>query len=272
MLTIRHTTPVFLAGILAFVAVPTTVQAYQFDDDEAAYRDLYLATAVELVGRVVDEQGMGLDGAQLRLIGFGEGLLNDGEATDSWSGGSFSLAGLARRSVLLEVSLDGYYTEIIPVDLHAAIDEDQVDVGDVRLVARQFGRARMTFGGDVMFGRRMLDHDEDGVLGEAGDVLHLPTLGADTTALFRFVEPLLFSDDHTAVNLETPVTDNPATPHPTKSYVFHAYSGSVAVLPDVGIDSVSLGNNHVYDYLEGGMNDTLMHLDNLGITYYGAGV
>lgn len=264
--------PCTLAGLIGLCLAPLTTYAYQFDDEEEAHQDLYLATPIELIGRVVDDQGMGLQGAQLRLIGFGEGLINDEEATTSWLGGNFTLAGLGRRSVLVEVSLPGYYTEILPVDLQAEIDEDQVDLGEIRLVARQFGRARLTFGGDAMFGRRMIDKDNDGVLGESNDVLHLATLGEDTRALFRFIEPLLHSDDHTAINLETPVTDNPSTPHPTKSYVFHAYSDSVAVLPEVGVDSVSIGNNHIIDYLNLGVTDTLDILDALAIPYYGAGM
>ncbi|NVB36914.1 CapA family protein [Pseudenhygromyxa sp. WMMC2535] len=272
MSMIKRVPLISLAGLAALGLAPLTSHAYQFDTVEADFQSAYLAEPVELTGRIIDEQGLPLEDAQLRLIGFGDSLANDGEATSSWSAGSFSLSGLARRSVLLEVSLDGYYSEIIPVDLQVEFDQTEVELGDIQLIAKQFGRVRMTFGGDAMFGRRMLDADADGLLGESSDLLHLDSLGKDTEALFEFVEPLLHADDHTAINLETPVTDSPLTPHPTKSYVFHAYSDSAAVLPEVGVDSVSLGNNHIFDFLTDGLSDSLIHLDNIGLTHYGAGM
>ncbi|KIG18416.1 Capsule biosynthesis protein capA [Enhygromyxa salina] len=245
------------------LAVASPVQAgYQFDDDESDYQDLVLATPIALEGRVIDAQGMPIMGAQLRLIAWGDSLINDGEATMAWEAGDFQLAGLARRNVLLEVSMDGYYTEILPVSLQVELGEAAVDLGDIELVAEQFGRARLTFGGDTMFDRRMFD---DGVL-------HLNNLSEDTQALFRYIQPLLQADDHTSINLETPVTDDFSTPHPNKSYVFAAYPESAAELPGVGIDSVSLGNNHIYDYLEIGVSDTLFHLDAIGLPYFGAGM
>ena len=48
--------------------------------------------------------------------------------------------------------------------------------------------------------------------------------------------------------------------------------GSVPALNWLGIDYVSLGNNHTYDYLEQGLIDTLYHLDNHQIAHSGAGL
>jgi hypothetical protein len=262
-------TPFRLAGstaavilVMASVAIVPTARAYQFDDDESDYQDLLLATPIALEGRIIDGEGMPIMGAQLRLIGWGESLSNDGEAAMAWEAGEFELTGLARRNVLLEVSMDGYYTEILPVNLQVELGEVSVDLGEIALVAEQFGRARLTFAGDAMFDRRMF----------TSGLLNVNTLSEDTQALFRFVEPLLHADDHTSINLETPVTDDRSTPHPNKSYVFGAYSDSAAELPGVGIDSVALGNNHIYDYLEIGVEDTLFHLDAIGLPYFGAGM
>ncbi|PRQ09750.1 CapA family protein [Enhygromyxa salina] len=251
------------AALVVAITVATPVHAgYGFDTDESDYQDLVLATPIALAGRVIDTEGMPIMGAQLRLIGWGDSLTNDGEAAMAWQAGDFELTGLARRNVLLEVSMDGYYTEVLPVYLQVELGEDTVDLGDIELVAEQFGRARLTFGGDAMFDRRMFD---DGVL-------HLDNLGEDTQALFRYMQPLLQADDHTSINLETPVTDDFSTPHPNKSYVFAAYPESAAELPGVGIDSVSLGNNHIYDYLDLGVADTLFHLDAIGLPHFGAGM
>ncbi len=248
-------------GTATFIARPA-LAGYAFDNEEAAYQAQILATPISLEGRIVDELGMPIGGAQLRLIGWGESITNDGEATTSWGDGHFTLANLERRNVMLEISADGYYTEVLPVELQIELGSASVELGDLELVAQQFGRARLSFAGDVMFDRRMFD---DGVLS-------LDNLAADTQALFRYVEPWLQADDHTAINLETPVTNVRSTPHPSKSYVFAAYSESAEQLPLVGVDSVNLGNNHIYDYLEDGVSDTLFHLDAIGLPYYGAGM
>ncbi len=258
-----------LAGLCL---LPATSWAYQFDDVEEAYQDAYLATPVELIGTVVDAEGLALSGVQVELIAWGDSLVNDGEGASSFSDGSFSIPGLARRSAMLEVSLPGYYTELVPVDLQIDMGDPSVDLGELRLVARQFDRVRLSFGGDTMFGRRMFDRDGDGVMGESGDLLHPETIGEDTQALFRFIEPILHADDHTSLNLETPVTDDPATPHPSKSYVFYALPGSTAVLPGLGVDSVSMGNNHLYDFLEAGVADTVTALADAGLPGFGGGV
>jgi poly-gamma-glutamate capsule biosynthesis protein CapA/YwtB (metallophosphatase superfamily) len=241
---------------------PGRADAYQFDDEQRAFEFAYLSTPIAIHGRVVDEHGDALVGAQLRLIGWGEGVINDGEATTSWFGGQFELAGLARRNVVVEVRAPGYYPEIIPIELQQPIDEDRVALGEITLVAEQIGRVRLSFAGDAMFGRRMFSR---GLLREN-------SLVADTAGLFRYIEPLLWADDHTAINLESPVTERLTTPHPRKSFVFHSLPGSAAALLGVGVDSVSLGNNHVYDYLDIGLFDTLASLDAIGLPHYGAGI
>lgn len=256
---------------LAALLAPQLGHAYLYDAQVAAWEAAYLAAPIDLEGRVVDEQGLAIAGAQLSVIGFGDSLDNDGEAGLSGAAGSFAILGLARANVLVEVSAPGYYSEIVPVELQRPLGEPSVDLGDVKLYERRFDRARLTFGGDVMFGRRMLDRDADGVLGEADDLLHLDSLTADTAALFEFVEPLLAVDDLTSINLETPVTTSLATPHPEKSYVFYAYPASAAALEQVGVDIVTLGNNHVFDYRDQGVLDTINHLDALGMPWVGAG-
>lgn len=254
------------------VLVPTLSHAYNFDAEVEAWEANYQAVPIDLEGRVIDEHGMAIADAQLSVIGWGASLDNDGEATSSWQGGSFELPGLARANVLVQVEAVGYYPEIIAVELQRPLDEDLVDLGDVVLYEQRFDRARLTFGGDVMFGRRMLDADDDGVLGEPSDLLHMNSLTADTVALFRFVEAQLAADDLTSINLETPVTTNLQTPHPVKSFVFHAYPESAAALEQVGVDMVTIGNNHLYDYLGTGTADTITHLDSLGMPWVGAGL
>jgi poly-gamma-glutamate capsule biosynthesis protein CapA/YwtB (metallophosphatase superfamily) len=76
--------------------------------------------------------------------------------------------------------------------------------------------------------------------------------------------------DVNVCNLECPLTDE-GTPHPTKSYVFRGRPANVAGLTYAGIDVVSLGNNHIVDYGQRGMEETQEVLDAAGIRWSGAG-
>ena len=60
-------------------------------------------------------------------------------------------------------------------------------------------------------------------------------------------------------------------PLPGKTYTFRAMPTRVQVLQRIGTDVVSLANNHVYDYGEDALLDTLETLENVGIPYVGAG-
>ncbi len=56
-----------------------------------------------------------------------------------------------------------------------------------------------------------------------------------------------------------------------KYYYFRGDPQRAAELKRIGVDSVSLANNHVYDYREQGILDTFSALDNNKIPYVGAG-
>lgn len=58
---------------------------------------------------------------------------------------------------------------------------------------------------------------------------------------------------------------------PGKQYTFRAAPANVALLKTMGVDIVSLGNNHVFDYGEEAFADTLDTLAGAGIPYVGAG-
>ncbi len=60
-------------------------------------------------------------------------------------------------------------------------------------------------------------------------------------------------------------------PLPRKPYTFRANPDRVHVLTEMGIDIVSLANNHVYDYGEEALLDTLVTLETAQIPYVGAG-
>lgn len=61
------------------------------------------------------------------------------------------------------------------------------------------------------------------------------------------------------------------SPMPSKAYTFRANPERVSVLQEMGVDIVTLANNHVYDYGEQALLDTFATLENAGIQYFGAG-
>ncbi len=56
-----------------------------------------------------------------------------------------------------------------------------------------------------------------------------------------------------------------------KAYTFRADPGRVEVLGQMGVDTVTLANNHVYDYGKEALLDTFQVLEEAGIPYFGAG-
>lgn len=148
----------------------------------------------------------------------------------------------------------------------------------VRLTPDPAATVTMHFTGDVMFGRRFYDPNEDG---DTSDGLLAPGAGVDEhLALLQPIEPLLAAADLTIVNLESPLIDEPwfdptgVRPerfHQTKEYVFASEPAAAAALAAAGVDVVDLGNNHMYDALEDGVTSTIEALDAAGVLHYGAG-
>lgn len=61
------------------------------------------------------------------------------------------------------------------------------------------------------------------------------------------------------------------SPLPGKAYTFRAAPERVEVLEQLGVDAVTLANNHVYDYGAEALLDTFAVLEDAGIPYFGAG-
>lgn len=61
------------------------------------------------------------------------------------------------------------------------------------------------------------------------------------------------------------------TPLPGKAYTFRALPERVEILEELGVDAVTLANNHVYDYGKEALLDTFATLENADIPYFGAG-
>lgn len=72
------------------------------------------------------------------------------------------------------------------------------------------------------------------------------------------------------VNNEFPFSEQ-GTPMADKQFTFRCEPSYVTALQEMGVDVVSLANNHVLDYGKAALSDTFITLDNAGILYGGAG-
>lgn len=112
---------------------------------------------------------------------------------------------------------------------------------------------RLTFAGDILL---------DGFVGE-----QIARYGVK----FPFVKvaPVLQKADMAFANLETPVSvrGEPAD----KTFAFRSKPAALEGLSFAGIDGVTLANNHILDYGQTAMLDTLIHLDKYKLGHTGAG-
>lgn len=76
--------------------------------------------------------------------------------------------------------------------------------------------------------------------------------------------------DFTMVNQEFPFSTR-GTAMEEKEYTFREDPSLVSVISDMGVDMVSLANNHVLDYGREALEDTLVTLEQAGISYGGVG-
>ncbi|WP_338754620.1 CapA family protein [Bacillus sp. FJAT-52991] len=74
-------------------------------------------------------------------------------------------------------------------------------------------------------------------------------------------------DDLSTVNLEGPLTN--ATEKAVKKFRFKGDPSYVEILQLAGIESVNLANNHTFDYLQKGYDDTIATLKKNKIGYFG---
>jgi poly-gamma-glutamate synthesis protein (capsule biosynthesis protein) len=116
------------------------------------------------------------------------------------------------------------------------------------------GERVLVFLGDVMLGR---------LVNQA--LKHLPPEYPWGDTL-----PVLRQADCRFINLECALSDW-GEPERGKVFCFRTDAKNVEVLRVARIDAVSLANNHVLDYGDLGLRETLRHLDAAGIQHAGAG-
>ena len=139
-------------------------------------------------------------------------------------------------------------------------DEEAMKAGNVYAMPnREEGVVSLGFAGDVLLDDEyavMANLLNRGVTIENG-------ISEETLTAMRGVDILM-------LNNEFPYTDR-GTPLEGKTYTFRADTDAVGYLEDMGVDIVSLANNHCYDFGETGLLDTLVTLEEAGMPYVGAG-
>ncbi|MEM7232393.1 MAG: CapA family protein, partial [Planctomycetota bacterium] len=246
-------------------------QEYEFTKTERQFDSEYTASEVELSGIVVDTTGAPVEDATVTLIAWGDASANHERSATTDGDGRYRFQDLTRRSVLARVSREGYYDEIVAIDLQSVFEVTVHDGGTVVMLAKRDGLVRFIIGGDAMFGRRYEDRDEDGITNEPEDLIHSNSRGEDAIAIMRYFQPSLSLGDYTQVNLETPVAEEAVEEHPYKEFKFFTHPDTLVALTYCGVDAVSFGNNHVYDLMEPGMVDTFRETDETGMAWFGAG-
>lgn len=86
---------------------------------------------------------------------------------------------------------------------------------------------------------------------------------------FAGVKDIFENDDLTLVNLETTFTT--AKKKAKKTFRFKGDPSYVNILKEGSVEMVNIANNHIYDYLQKGFDDTIETLEQAGILYSGEG-
>ena len=102
------------------------------------------------------------------------------------------------------------------------------------------------------------------------DITKEPFDRGDAAALFGSVPALLKTGDRVIVNLECALTESD-TPIRKCGPNLRGKPAYAEVLREIGITDVGLANNHVFDYGQPGLEDTLRALNAAGLPYTGVG-
>ena len=208
-------------------------------------------------GKVLNEQGKPLTGVEITV--------GDKKVTTR-SDGSFIVKTNVADNYQIFLSHPNYFSNVQTFS-HFELSQSLKIISDITLVKKAKNRVMLAFGGDVMMGRRFYKpYFGDEIL------IHPDTKTADSRAIVSHIKPYMSIADYAAVNLETQIADEQPPERAPKSVTFYSQPEILDALSWAGIDYVSLGNNHTYDYMDSGLNSTLKFLSQSKLAYSGAGV
>jgi len=211
-------------------------------------------------GKVQTEQGKPLTGVEITV--------GDKKVTTSHDG-KFLVNAKVADSYQVILSHPNYFSSVQTFSHFelAQASKNIQNISDITLVKKAKERVMLAFGGDVMMDRRYYKpYFGDEVL------IHPETKAVDSRAIVSHIKPYMSIADYAAVNLETQIAEKKPAKRAPKSVTFYSRPEILDALSWAGIDYVSLGNNHTYDYMEPGMHSTLKFLDKSKLAYSGAGI
>ena len=252
---------------LVFIGIVISLEQPDILAQEKEARGALLDTPINLHGVILDANGTPVTGATVSL---------HDQVISTSPNGSFSLENITRMNCLLVIEALGYRKEFIPVSLLLPLSTMDVTLDPVYLSRTGPGEVRFLFGGDTHFGRRYIDPMETTPPDrlppdDPNAAIQVSDPGPGTREVLNYVRPFFNEADFSSVNLESPVTVNLTDPNRDKKYILFTLPGSLPAPKEIGLSYVALGNNHVYDYLDPGLRDTLNNLNATGIAYSGAG-
>ena len=158
---------------------------------------------------------------------------------------------------------DAAWEDILPDGKYADVLRDEEYMAANHIYAKEATDAdsvTITFAGDILFDPNYAVMAK--LLQNGGDISQ--GIAPDLIAEMQ-------SADIMMINNEFSYSDR-GEPIPEKQFTFRAKPEYVSYLHDLGVDIVSLANNHSYDYGEQGLLDTLQTLKEAQIPYVGAGI
>ncbi|MDJ0768736.1 MAG: CapA family protein [Ilumatobacter sp.] len=183
-----------------------------------------------------------------------------------WPGGSATADDDGRFTVEISSPIAGVVTAAGMLPEPLAISPRDREMA-LTLLARSGSngtRTTLHFGGDVMLGRRYQAPTRDGTA-VAQDAASARDVVADLAPISR-------AADVTIVNAETVVGSLPADEaYPGKRFLLQSPPIVTDMLDELGVDLVTLGNNHAYDWRDPGVRTTIDAFDGAGMPHTGAG-
>lgn len=175
----------------------------------------------------------------------------DGEdSTGKETGGSASESGESDGTTIMIEN---------PAEADAAGNDDSAGTADADAATDGTEAAkavRLLFAGDVYLSDHVL---------EAYDAA-----GGIDGVLSQGYQAEIRAADYFVTNEEFPFSTR-GTPAPDKQFTFRVHPEKVKLMQEMGIDLVTLANNHALDYGRDAMLDTIDTLDHAGIRHVGAG-
>ncbi|MDM3871127.1 CapA family protein [Porticoccus sp. W117] len=237
--------------LVGFVAVAVVLKDNDSTTDETQ------GPKISLSGAVNDELGQPLAFGALSVNGVSLATIENGQ---------FQVSVDSTPVYQLRFEAPKFYPITHTFSRGELVDNDG-NIPPVTLVARKPGRTMFAFGGDVMAGRRYYKP-----LTDDQPLIRPESETADTIKLLENIKPYLVDADIASANLEIVVAAEKPKVETPKSVIFYARPPLIDALKQVGVDYVTLGNNHVYDFGDEGVVVTQKYLDQYQMPYSGGGL